>query len=148
MVKIQIIPFLSAVGLDLGIYRDEVHRKIGKPDNVFGKVEYYQQDLAFSVHYDQEDNVEYIEVSKPDTAVTILLEGIDIFNTPVSELIVLIEGKTLKQFNRTEPEIPYSYIFPELELSFWRPTLPEHDLDEDGKYFETVGVGVKGYYSS
>jgi hypothetical protein len=31
-------------------------------------------------------------------------------------------------------------------MSFWRDILPEHD-DEEGRYFWTIGIGRKGYYS-
>ena len=46
-----------------------------------------------------------------------------------------------------DPEVGYSYIFPSLELSVWRPPLPNNTSDPDGRCFRTIGVGRKGYYS-
>ena len=50
-------------------------------------------------------------------------------------------------YDRKDSEVPFSFVFSELELSFWRPTIPEDEFDEDGRFFETVGIGVKGYYT-
>jgi hypothetical protein len=43
-------------------------------------------------------------------------------------------------------EIPYSYIFRSLQLSLWRPVLPSSPSDAEGRYFSTIGIGVRGYY--
>ncbi len=44
------------------------------------------------------------------------------------------------KFDETDPELGYSYIFPDIELSIWRPNI-------DDEFFSTIGIGQKGYYS-
>lgn len=47
------------------------------------------------------------------------------------------------KLDTTDPELGYSYTFPKLELSFWRP---DND-DEETPYCATVGLGRAGYYA-
>nr|WP_257001218.1 hypothetical protein [Vibrio coralliilyticus] len=48
-------------------------------------------------------------------------------------------------YNHSDPELGYSYVFKELQLSFWRPTLP--DVKEgEGLYFESVAIASEGYF--
>jgi hypothetical protein len=39
------------------------------------------------------------------------------------------------------------YVFLALDLALWRPTLPEGTHDPEGRTFNTVGVGVRGYFA-
>lgn len=43
-----------------------------------------------------------------------------------------------------DPELGFSYIFPSLELAFWRPG----DDDDEEPHFATVGIGVRGYFDT
>jgi hypothetical protein len=42
-------------------------------------------------------------------------------------------------FDENDPELGWSFVFPELDLALWRPTREEES-------FSTVGVGVNGYF--
>lgn len=142
MTSIDIIPLKSAGHVKLGMTRSEVFQTIGKPTrNLQQKDAYQTNDVFFSLYYDQNDKLEYIEYSGLGNA-KILFNGIDIFKTPATDLIDQIVKQTGYQFDPNEKEIPYCYVFPELELSFWRPVVPENEHDEDGKYFMTVGIGA------
>ncbi len=73
-----------------------------------------------------------------------LYKDIDIFVTPADDVVARIARDTA--FDPNEPEIPYSYVFPELQLSLWRPVIPESDTDAEGRHFSTIGIGRRGYY--
>ncbi len=153
---IDIKPLASAGQIKLGLTKQEVYEKIGKPTDSFPEKDCYQSnDIFFSVSYDQNDKVEYIEYSKTGNKdFSIRIHDIDIFWTPADQLINHVKSVTKCDFDSEDFEIPYSYIFPDLELSFWRPTIPsdyeENEVEdeyENGKYFRTIGIGIKGYYS-
>jgi hypothetical protein len=78
--------------------------------------------------------------------VPVTYKGISVFETEAEELIRLIALDT--PYNGGDPELGYSFVFPRLELSLWRPVIPESIDDENGKYFSTIGIGRKGYYSN
>ena len=101
-------------------------------------------DAAFQVFFDADDKVEYIELSSHGPFV-VTFKAVLVFELPAEDLVAFIAKDT--PFDPDDWELGYSYIFPELELSLWRPTLPESDQDEDSRYFRTIGIGRRGYYS-
>ena len=146
--NINIIPLQSAIGVKLASSRSETRKLIGLPSREIDNVDYYQfEPRFFSVHYDASNLVEFIEISNPHSEeIEVLFNGINVFEVPARELIQRIELETGYRFDRNDPELEYSYIFRDLDLSFWRPTISENDEDEDGKFFETIGIGIEGYY--
>lgn len=148
MKEIQVIPLKSAIDVNLGWTRKETLEKIGVPERKWENSDHYQKELPmFSIDYDAENRVEYISISNPkNDGVKVLYQGTDVFVTPANELIKIIEKNTGLRYDRDDPELHYSFIFHDVDLSFWRPVIPEDENDEDGKYFETIGIGIKGYY--
>ena len=102
-------------------------------------------DSAFQVFFDAKETVEYIELSSGGP-IPVVYKGISVFETQADELIEIISLDA--PCDQNDPELGYSYIFPRLELSLWRPVIPESQNDEDGRYFSTIGIGRKGYYSN
>jgi hypothetical protein len=100
-------------------------------------------DSCFQVFYDLADTVEYIELSRGGP-ITAVYNDLDVFATDAEQVVRYIAQHAV--FDTTDPELGYSYIFPALELSVWRPLLPEDGLE--GCYFATIGIGRPGYYSS
>jgi hypothetical protein len=49
-------------------------------------------------------------------------------------------------YDPTEPELGHAYIFPDLDLSLWRPVLPESPEDLEAREFSTIGFGMAGDY--
>jgi hypothetical protein len=147
--KIQVYPLLAINEIKLGWSRTETYNCIGKPERIINKSEYYEIDDCFiSVHYNSINKIEYIELSNPkNSKIEVMFKDLNLFNTKAENLISIIVEKFNFEFDKEDDEIPYSYIFNEIELSFWRPTLPETEFDENGLYFETIGIGDKGYYS-
>ncbi len=148
MKQITVVPLLSALGITLGCTRKETYEKLGKPDSTWEQIDHFNKGKPiFSIEYNSQNNVEYIEITNPnENGIIILFKDIDVFGTPATELIKMIEETTDLRYDRNHPEADYSFIFPTAELSFWRPTIPTTENDEDGKYFKTIGIGNKGYF--
>ena len=87
--------------------------------------------------------MEFIELSG-GLAVRAFYRDLDVFATPVDEVVAFISRD--EAFDAKHREIPYSYIFRGLQLSLWRPSIPESAGDADGRCFSTVGIGRRGYY--
>jgi len=99
--------------------------------------------LSIFVYFAPEDFVEAIEFGRPQSGGDVILYGdVDIFGTPAEELL-----QRLGEHDRIEVlEQGRSVTAPDLLLALWRPALPEHPEDEDGRYFESVLIARPGYY--
>lgn len=140
-------PLEGAGKVKLGSKRTENVELLGEPNNRHGERDYYELNgYFFSLHYSTSDALEFIEFSKMVNA-RVELYGISVFETQADSLIKLITDKSGTKFDSEEPEIPYCYIFPQLELAFWRPVIPADSEDDEGQFFSTVGIGIKGYYT-
>jgi hypothetical protein len=89
--------------------------------------------------------VEAIEFGTPghggDSEDRVLYDGIDLFATPVNEVIGELKSRGL----RIEvTEAGYSHTVPELFLSFWRDGGP-YGQDKMPLYYESVLVAAPGY---
>ncbi len=109
------------------------------------KAQRIPRDAALQIFFDDQDQIEYLEASGPTSTMAALYKGVDVHRTPATEVVSLISKDAA--FDPDDPEHGYSYIFPSLELSVWRPTVPNNSQDPDGRCFRTIGVGRKGYYS-
>lgn len=142
---------LSGIGpARLGVPRDELRAAMNAVSETFRKVEgdRWETDAyfggGFQVFYGgHEPRVEFIELSRSGGMVA-LFEGLDVFGTPAAELIARLDRRC--PYDRNDPEIGYSYIFRDWELALWRPVVPEGPGDDEGRYFSTIGVGVRGYF--
>jgi hypothetical protein len=90
--------------------------------------------------------VEFIEVAQSDEFVALYKGGVDVHRTKVDELVAYVARDT--HFESSDRELGYVYVFPAIELSLWRATLPESADDPDGQFFEAVGLGIRGYFSN
>jgi hypothetical protein len=140
-------PFVGAGPVLLGMSRKEVRRVMPELAKPFRKAptSRYETDAfhqnAFQVFYGgDQPEVEFIELSR-GSVVRALYRDLDVFATPADEVVTYISRES--EFDRSDPEIPYSYLFRELQLSLWRPTIPESDTDTDGRYFSTIGIGKR-----
>jgi hypothetical protein len=52
------------------------------------------------------------------------------------------------EYDRDRPDHGYSFIFPALQLSLWRPVMPSDVGDIHGHHFDAVGVGMEQYFGS
>ncbi len=139
---------LEGIGvIKLKMTRQEVHSLMGEAPETSGsrkQVESYHNG-GFQVFYGKDEKVEFIELLR-DSGIAASTRGINVFDTPAHQVLSEIAG--FSEYNQDDPEVGYSYVFPDLELSLWRPNIPENEEEEDGKYFSTIGIGVRGYYSA
>lgn len=139
--KIDVSPLVGIGPVRLGMTREEVRAVLGEPNYAQGNREGFP--LGLSVSFTSDGRVEFIESSRSDACVAYYC-GVPVHGTPVEELIAHISKSA--EFDPNDPELGYSYIFKSLQLSLWRATVPESPADEDGRYFEAVGVGAPGYF--
>jgi hypothetical protein len=124
----------------------------------------YLEQLFTNFEYDSNNKVIFIEISNPydDFDIVCLFDGIDVFRTKADELVKEIDKKT-KYARDDEAQMGFSYIFKEIQLSLWRPSVmtddilnspefllefsPENqELEKRHFYFTTVAIAAPGYY--
>lgn len=79
---------------------------------------------------------------------------VNVFKTPAEDLLNLLKLQEHMFFDPHDDEIPCTYTFHEYDFALWRQDVsiegsPVEAITEDdpGKYFWSIGIGVKGYYS-
>ncbi|TFW35378.1 hypothetical protein [Massilia horti] len=132
----------------LGASREAVLAALGTPTSSFYKTpdSRYPTDAwfenGFQVFYEgDQPTVAFIELSNGHNFEAVLF-GLPVFATAAPVLIREVEHRA--KLDETDPELGYTYIFPSLELAFWRT---DND-DKEVPYFSTVGIGVSGYFSA
>jgi len=130
--------------------RDEVRRAMPEPSKPFRKAPTSRHETdafhqnSFQVFYEGDQPVtEYIQLSR-SLVTRAFYRDLDVFATPADDVVAYITRDSA--FDQNDPEIPYSYLFRGLQLSLWRPVIPESTTDTDGRYFSAIGIGRRGYY--
>ena len=141
MVDCVIQPLIGVGPIKLGMPRDEVRRVMEQPPTSLPKRDAFYGS-SFQVFYaGDQSTVEYIELSR-ESQVRALYRDLDVFATLADKVIAFISCDSA--YDPSRRESGYSYIFPDLQLSVWRPVLPQDD--QRGRFFSTIGIGRKGYY--
>lgn len=127
--------------IKLGMHKTEV-------ESIFGKPEFENDNRAgyfsgFIVNYNESNNIEFIELANSKNFTT-SYKGKNLHKMPATEAVEFVSK--YDSYDSKDPELGYSYIFKDLQLSLWRGTLPENTSDEDGKYFEAIGIGEANYF--
>jgi hypothetical protein len=144
MTPYAVLPLIGIGPVRLKMTREESRRAMGRPpdpvqkSSADGALTDAYFDSAFQVFFDDRDLVEYIEVSGPGPDIAALYLGKDAHRTEAAELVKRIVANA--PYDPDDPELGWSYLFPSLELSLWRPTAEE-------PYFATIGIGRHGYFS-
>ncbi len=141
MVTFEIIPHVGVGPVQFGMKADELDAALGKPERVHGNR--YDYLSGFMVDLDESGRVVFIELAdSPNFQAT--YRGVNLHHTAAQDAVTFISQ--FDTHDADDPEVGYSYVFKKLQLSLWRGTVPEDEADEDGKYFEAVGVGTDGYF--
>jgi hypothetical protein len=140
--ELIIEPLIGVGPIKLNMSKEQVHAVLGPPDFSHGNREGFLSGLM--VNFSQEGKVEFIELAKSERYVA-LLNGIDAHSWPASEVVELLAKQAA--FDSADPELGYSYIFKDMQLSLWRSVMPESISDSEGRYFEAVGIGVRDYFA-
>jgi hypothetical protein len=127
--------------LMIGMPMAHVRGQLGEPTKRFRKTpdsprltDAYVQ-LGVHVYYDGADCVEYMESFAVDGIVH-LLDGLPVFDTPVTTLIAAVSKKAAV---RSE-ERGTAFVAPSLGLAFWRS-------DEEATTFDSVSVASPAYFA-
>ena len=158
MEQFNIKPLSGVNQLKFGKTRDEIIEDFEDPTEEEGRTDYYEfETFSLALSYDRNDKLEFIEFSKVSGGAPVLLNDIDVFNIEGEKLLSEIQSLASEKHNSDNSEPPYTYIFDSLEIAIDRPTTPEEyeegeaessDGYENGKYFRSIGIGCKGYFSS
>ncbi len=151
MTTYVIVPLAGVGPVQLGMARDEARRVMPTPAKPFRKTPLSEHETdafhqsAFQVFYrGPSPAVEFIELSRcPDLQVR--FHDLSVFDTPADELLSVLAD--FHPFTCDATDGPCSVIFPDIETSLWRPYAPDSPEDEDGRYFSTIGIGTRGYYT-
>lgn len=143
----EVIPHVGVPPVLIGMSREESRAAMAAEPDTFERAgDPIETDAyrgsALQVSFGPDDRVEFIELAR-DEAHRVLYRGTDVFATPADELVAIIARDA--PYDPDDPELGYTYTFPELNLTPWRPTMPEGGDDLDGRYFESIGVGRQGY---
>jgi hypothetical protein len=143
MTPYPVLPLIGIGPVRLEMTREDARRAMGRPPDPVqksadGALTDAYFDSAFQVFFDNRDRVEYIEVSGPGQDVAALYLGMDVHRTGAADLVKRIVKDA--PYDPDDPELGWSYLFPSLELSLWRPTAEE-------PFFATIGIGRHGYFS-
>ena len=148
MNEYEVVPFTGIGPVRLGMSRAEVWAAMSADRTSFlkGPFSTHETDAwyenAFQVFYGGETvTAEFVEIAS-HVGIRVTFRGLSIFDTPVDEVVAHVSG--FAPLDATHPELGYTYTFPELELSLWRPVISD---DADGRFFQSIGIGVKGYYT-
>ena len=148
MLDYAIQPLVGVGAIRLGMSPNQVRQVMPLPVRAFRKTpsaKFETDDFGgLHVYYGGDvPIVEFIELSRGAGFTARYLDW-DIFATPAAELVSNISP--VAAFDSTCPDFPFSYIFPSLQISLWRPSLPADD--PSGCYFSTVGVAREGYFGT
>jgi len=145
MTSFEILPLIGVGPVRFGMTRDGVHSLLGRPKTTRGSRR--ESFLGgFYVDYDDVGTVEFIEMASSDQF-SLSYQGICLHRVTADEAVKFISR--FDQFDESHPEHGYTFMFPKLQLSLWRGTVPEAEQepdDMDGHYFEAVGIGRLGYF--
>lgn len=165
--RFDLQPHIGAGDIKLGMTRAATRNILGIPEYsskksimdygdisipVPAKDGYFHNGLQIT--FDDNNTADFIEFyGRNAPSIEVYLRDVEIFKTPAQELIRKIFSATGAEYDSADNEIPYSYVFPSIDLAIWRQVIPDQDeLSEaiphtdEGKYFWTIGIGVKGYY--
>ena len=95
--------------------------------------------------YTPEGQIEAIECWE-DEGISITFNGCDVHRAQPGHVLKLVSA--VAPFDPEDPELGFTYAFPDLSLGLWRADLPSpgEDPGHDAR-FQTVLVGVPGYYT-
>ncbi len=141
----DIIPKTGVGPVNIGMSRVDVRDRLGLPVDIFRDREWHF-DFGMAINYDATGRVEFIELAN-SKEFRALFFGKCLHEVGADEAVIFLES--FARHDLSNPELGYSYVFPDLQISLWRSVIPEESqaLDDlTGRYFEAVGVAGHGYF--
>src|SRR5262249_26972465 len=125
MARYEVVPHVGVGPVRLGMSRQEGHQAMPGQRVCFrkgGAAREPYHDAAFQVYYAGDPpTVEYIQLSA-GPGLQAVYRGVSVFEAEADELVRRVAEEA--PYDEADPELGYSYVFPELELSLWRPVVP------------------------
>jgi hypothetical protein len=139
--QFEIEPLVGVGPVRFDMTRADVYAVLGTPEYKNGNRECFLSGLM--VDFDEAGAVEFVELANSEKF-TATFHRQDLHTIPANDAVTLLSkyGK----FKDDDPELGHSYIFPDLQMSLWRSTVQDDENDEDGKYFEAIGIARPGYF--
>ena len=146
MIEYEIVPHVGVEPIRFGMTREEVHAEFGLPE--FTSRDNREEFMnGFMVDFNAGGAVEFIELAK-SYQFRALFNNRCLHELLADEAVAFV--RQYDHYKEDDPELGYSYLFLDLQLSLWRPTVPEtaQPLDDpDGRYFYAVGLAKDGYFT-
>lgn len=148
-----------------GDSRAEVEQMLGRAQ-VWGTSLYYYQNVL-RMDFDEAGRLEFIEFLSPDSRLDAELYGINPFSEPADDVAALLREKNGGEL--TDHDNGYCLTFGGISVGVYRDTTPQEiaemteEVAADGtpmspetikaemakaNRWDTVGFGIKGYYST
>lgn len=137
----EITPHEGVGPIKLGMSRADVVACFGTPEHLSASRVWYHS--GFAIDFDENQQVEFIELATSGEFKAIY-KNLNLHEIPADQAVEAILQDDV--YDKNDPELGHSYIFKSLQLSLWRETIAESEFDEDGKYFQAVGVAADGYF--
>jgi len=144
--EFEIRPHVGVGPVLLGMTREEVHRVLGSPDRLIRENRESFLDGVF-VDFTPEGRAELIELAN-SPRFRAVFDGVWLHGTPAEDAVAVVSKHAT--YDETDPECGYAFVFPILDMSLWRRTLPgdrQAATDVAGRYFEAVAIGTRGYFA-
>ena len=137
----EIEPNVGVGPIKLGMPKSEVKKVLGEPEfEGDGRAAYFS---GFMIDFDDSNHVEFVEVAR-SALIKVSYKGVILHDILASEAVEYLSN--FDSYDINDPELGYSYVFKALQISLWRGGAPENEFDEEGRYFESVGVATKNYF--
>lgn len=145
---LELEPPVGVAGIRIGSTMGEAHQRMQSLPGLVafdGILARYQSEL-FIRAFPRGDSgvVDAVEISRDEYeyADTVVWRGIDLLGEPADHVI----RKLAVQTDIAITEHGHSLTCPHLLIALWRPTMPEDEYDDEGRYFRTALVAAPGYY--
>lgn len=173
MIKIEMLPLqgivIESIGkINLGDTKTIVKKILGKPSSTSSDEKFFYHKYELKICFDKSNHVEFIECNGLfSTKTELSMYGIHPFKIEGDELIKILTKKNNGKVDDSEAD--YSYTFLNISVGIWRDSSPKEfkkeineakrngEYEKDKKYFEeelerakyfwTIAIGKKGYYS-
>ena len=153
LIRFDLIPHEGILPFRFGMGREDVEEFAGPAREVSSpSVRYFASPALLTMNFDGSGELIFVEVSwDSSTLPQVLYRGVDLFGVSADTAIT-----TLAQDAAFVPrERGTSALFPDTDVALWRPVVPSgaavNDVEDEyrnGKYWMTVGAGMKGFLVS
>lgn len=146
---LHIVPRVGVPPLRFGMTAPEVKKLLGAPDDLWPVWYYFESSLQ--LNFSDNAELEAIEISWAPALFAVHYGEISVFDLPAAELVSVLAREAAPVWEREDTDSEDTVYFPDLDLIFWRPTVPSsYDPDDpedeyrNGRYWLTVSLSPEG----